>query len=137
MKLLCVKCDEAMKFKDAEGDSTDGSSGLVFVCNKCGNSFAMLINQMEAQLVKSLGVQVGGRKEPAQPMEMIKEALVTGEAQKPGSVSWDGDAEERLKKVPMFVRPMVRKGIERYAADNGLSRITTDVMDKAKQKSGM
>ncbi|MBI3793972.1 MAG: PCP reductase family protein [Nitrospinae bacterium] len=68
---------------------------------------------------------------------MIKEALVTGEAQKPGSVSWDGDAEERLKKVPMFVRPMVRKGIERYAADNGLSRITTDVMDKAKQKSGM
>jgi hypothetical protein len=136
MKLLCVKCDEQMEFKDAEGDS-DGSAGLVFACKKCGASFAMLINQMEAQLVKSLGVQVGGRKEPAKPMEMINDSLVTGEPRKPGVISWEKDAEDRLKNVPMFVRPMVRKRIEQMAADRGLSSITAALMDEAKKNSGM
>ncbi len=136
MKMLCVKCDEPMEFKDAEGDS-DGSAGLVFVCKKCGNSFAMLINQMEAQLVKSLGVQVGGRKAPARPMEVIKDALRTGETPKPGAITWEPAAEERLKNIPGFVRPMVRKRIEGLAAERGLSSVTTDLMDEAKKNSGM
>jgi hypothetical protein len=136
MKLLCVKCDEQMTFKDAEGDA-DGSAGLVFVCKKCGNSFAMLINQMEAQLVKSLGVQVGGRKEPAQPMEVLKDSLMTGEEKKPGVITWEAEAEARLKNVPVFVRPMVRKRIENMAAEKGLSSVTTSVMDEAKKNSGM
>lgn len=136
MKMLCVKCDEQMAFKDAEGDS-DGSAGLVFVCKKCGNSFAMLINQMEAQLVKSLGVQVGGRKEPQSPMETIKASLVTGDGGKPGEIVWEKDAEERLKNAPLFVRPMARKGIERYAAEKGITTITTAVMDEARKLHGM
>jgi hypothetical protein len=71
------------------------------------------------------------------PMEVIKDALLTGEPQKSAGIAWDKDAEERIKKVPMFVRPMVRKGIEKFAADNGHTTITTAVMDQAKQKSGM
>ena len=125
-----------MAFKDAEG-SNDGTAGLVFACGKCGNSFAMLINPMEAQLVRSLGVHVGGRKEAAKPMEIIKDTLLTGEARQEAAVLWDTEAEERLQKVPAFVRPMVQTSIEKFAADHGYSRITNDVMDKAKKKSGM
>ncbi len=136
MKMLCVKCDEPMAFKDAE-DGGDSTAGLIFACGKCGNSFAMLINQMEAQLVRSLGVHVGGRKEAAKPMEVIKDTLLTGDTQKPASILWDKEAEERLQKVPVFVRPMVRKGIENYAVNNGHSKITTEVMNYAKKQSGM
>jgi hypothetical protein len=136
MKMLCVKCDQGMSLKDSESGG-DGTAGLVFVCQKCGASFAMLINPMEAQLVKSLGVQVGGRKEPAKPMEMIKDSLLAGDSSVAGTIAWDKEAEERLKNVPAFVRPMVRGGIEKFASGKGITRITTSVMDEAKKLSGM
>jgi hypothetical protein len=40
-----------------------------------------------------------------------------------GGVAWTATALERLEKVPEFVRPMARAGIERYARENGLREI--------------
>ncbi len=50
---------------------------------------------------------------------------------------WTDEAEERLKRVPSFVRNMVRMSIERYATQNNVREITPDLMEEVKQKSGM
>ncbi|MBI2412423.1 MAG: radical SAM protein [Deltaproteobacteria bacterium] len=47
---------------------------------------------------------------------------------------WTGEAIERLAKVPAFLRPMVKKGVERYAKAKGLSEITPDVMAELKSR---
>jgi hypothetical protein len=50
---------------------------------------------------------------------------------------WTEEAEERLKKVPSFVRNMVRNAVERYAIEQDRWEITPDMMDEVKQKAGM
>jgi radical SAM protein with 4Fe4S-binding SPASM domain len=58
----------------------------------------------------------------------------TGETTKP---IWTPEAEERLKKVPSFVRNMVRSAVERYAIENKCREITPAMMEELKQKAGM
>lgn len=50
---------------------------------------------------------------------------------------WTEEAEDRLKRVPSFVRSMVRSAVERYALENKHSHITPGIMDEVKQKAGM
>ena len=50
---------------------------------------------------------------------------------------WTGEAEDRLKRVPSFVRAMVRSAVERYAIENNFRTITPALMEKLKQKAGM
>ncbi len=50
---------------------------------------------------------------------------------------WTAEAEERLKKVPSFVRAMVRGAVERYAAEHHCREITPSVMEELKQKAVM
>ena len=50
---------------------------------------------------------------------------------------WTAEAEERLKRVPSFVRNMVRMSIERYAMEHNVREITPVLMEEVKQKSGM
>lgn len=51
--------------------------------------------------------------------------------------TWSPEAEERIKKVPFFVRSMVRGAVERYAINNKHNEITPEIMQKARQKYGM
>ncbi len=51
-----------------------------------------------------------------------------------GEPSWTEEAEERLKKVPFFVRSMVRGAVERYAVENHCEEITSKIMVEAKGK---
>ena len=74
MKFLCVDCDEAMKLKETAGPE-NGSMTVIFGCPKCGRDIAMLTNQMETQMVRSLDVKIGGRSVPAEPMEKIRSSL--------------------------------------------------------------
>ena len=49
-------------------------------------------------------------------------------------VAWTQDAEHRLDNIPDFIRPMARREIERLAKERGVSTITAEVMDEAKDK---
>ncbi len=49
-------------------------------------------------------------------------------------ITWTKEAEERLQKVPVFVRPMAKKGIENMARKQGITIIDGAMMDKAKSK---
>ncbi len=51
-------------------------------------------------------------------------------------IRWTDEAQTRLKKVPRFLRPMVSKGLERYARHRGIEVITAEIMADLKQKRG-
>jgi hypothetical protein len=52
-------------------------------------------------------------------------------------LTWDPAAERRLERVPDFIRPMARQGIERFAAGRGYRCITEDVMDEVRGELGL
>ncbi len=53
-----------------------------------------------------------------------------------GTLIWEEAAKERLKKVPVFLRGMVKKGLERYAKEKGLARITPEIMEEMRSRVG-
>ncbi|MGH7475798.1 MAG: PCP reductase family protein [Longimicrobiales bacterium] len=130
----------------------DGTMAAVFACASCGREVALLTNPMETQLVSSLGVQVGGRSVPEQPLELVRSSLATGgehafaeaesadaagPATSPGAVRWSEEALERLGNVPSFVRGMVKRIYTDYARERGLDAITPAVMDQARADLGL
>lgn len=54
----------------------------------------------------------------------------------PGPAIWTSEAQSMLKKIPFFVRGRVQQKIERYAAEQGISSITTDLVLEAKENMG-
>lgn len=48
------------------------------------------------------------------------------------SVTWQPDAEQRLKKVPFFIRPWVKRRAEAVARERGLREVTTHLLDEIK-----
>lgn len=144
MKFLCIECDRQMTFEEREIPG-DGTLGVTFKCPACGRSIAMLTNPMETQLVSSLGVVIGGRTVPEQPMELVRTAVAGGKDEAfadvgtvaAGAVRWEAPATERLKRVPSFVRGMVKRIYSDYAAERGIAVITEDVMDTARKELGL
>jgi predicted RNA-binding Zn-ribbon protein involved in translation (DUF1610 family) len=130
VKFLCVGCDQQMAFAERALPG-DGTLAATFKCPKCGRVVAMLTNPMETQLVASLGVEIGGRTVPAEPFEMVHGNVVTG------SLSWSTDAQERLSRVPSFVRGMVKKIYADYAKERGIAEITPAIMDTARAELGL
>ncbi len=77
MKFLCLDCDEVMAFAERQIPE-DGTLAAVFKCGSCDREMAMLTNPMETQLVSSMGVKIGGREVPTQPMELARTKLEGG-----------------------------------------------------------
>jgi proto-chlorophyllide reductase subunit len=146
MKFLCIECDRQMTFEERELPG-DGTLAIAFSCPGCGRRVGMLTNPFETQLVSSLGVVIGGRTVPEQPFEMVRTTVATGKdtafgestPQEPSGtgVRWSPDAQERLSRVPNFVRGMVKRIYAEYARDHGISEITPALMDTARTELGL
>ena len=52
------------------------------------------------------------------------------------AMQWTSDAEQRLKEVPFFVRPVVRRRIESLAAEAGLAEVDRTFYEAAKARFG-
>jgi len=63
-------------------------------------------------------------------------SAVANRAAEAASLTWDPSAEKRLERVPDFIRPMARQGIERFAAERGFTRITEEVIDEVRGTLG-
>jgi len=50
------------------------------------------------------------------------------------TIAWDDAAAERMKKVPAFVRGMVVKAVEESCRKNGLSRVTTEELERIRAR---
>ena len=160
MKFLCVQCDEVMSFSDRDLPG-DGTITALFSCGACGRDMAMLTNPMETQLVTSLGVEIGGRTVPEQPLQQTRSKLeaprddafvdeaepVVNEDEGSGAVSdpefirirvtWSPEATDRLGGGPRFVRGMVKRIYTEYAQEKQIEVITPDVMDTARSDLGL
>lgn len=146
MKFLCVACDQQMDFAERELPG-DGTLAAVFTCPKCQRAVAMLTNPMETRLVASLGVSIGGRTVPEQPLELTRSSLESGRDgafadaavghESPLSPEWDAASRARLERVPSFVRGMVKRIYTDYAVEHGIAVITPEVMDRARSDLGL
>jgi hypothetical protein len=166
MKFLCVPCDKPMKLQEVEGPD-QGSLTIVYHCSECAHRIALLTNPLETQLVKALDVKIGaGSVAPTEPLRFTRSSLarqreetfLTGEpgeaveaAKDPGGcpftaivreaeggeLIWTEAAEQRLQRIPGFVRPWAKKAIEDFATEKGYRTITGTVMDEAREKIGM
>jgi hypothetical protein len=139
MKFLCVPCDTPMRLRSTE-ESEPGSLAVVYGCEACGYEMAMLTNQHETDMVRSLGVRIGpaaaaaiaspGGKCPFSAMLPPKEATQEGPA-------WTAEALARLEAIPEMVRPMARAGIEMVAREAGHALIDEAVLASARSRFGM
>ncbi len=141
MKFLCVSCNEAMKLREVSPPER-GSLTVVYRCPRCAHEFAMLTNPSETQVVGSLGVKVGGGSsetsgESKCPFAGMVQGVTEGQEATNIELPWTTEASSRLDKIPEFVRPMARMGIERYAKERGLTRVDAQVLDQAKDFFGM
>jgi Proto-chlorophyllide reductase 57 kD subunit len=151
MKFLCVPCDSPMKLQSV-GPPEAGSLSVVYSCPECGYEMAMLTNAYETQVVRSLGVRIGPAEAPTEggrcpftgmipAAEGVPEgtghAKSSGTAAQPIAVRWTAAAEARLEKVPSFVRPMARTGIEQFAREKGVLEVDERILDEAREFFGM
>jgi hypothetical protein len=142
MKFLCVPCDSPMKLQTV-APPDGGSLSVVYACPECGYEMAMLTNPFETQLVQSLGVRIGPDKGAGAPADaggkcpfpgMMPAADATGE---PAPIGWTSGAEARLANIPVFVRPMAKTGIEKFARERGAAEVDEKILDAAKDFFGM
>ena len=131
MKFLCVSCNKQMKIKETR-QPEEGSIAVIFKCLGCGCEVGMLTNPYETQIVQSLNVKIG-----PQVNESTASTDTAIQANTPFILPWTPEAEERLQRVPQFVREMARKGVEQFARDHGYDVITEDVMTVARKEFGM
>lgn len=161
MKFLCVPCDQPMNLHSTRGPF-DGTMSIVYECPSCDVQMAMLTNKAETQMVRSLGVKIGGRTAPAEPMETLRSSLAVSQEESASESSsggrcpftgvisdamaaaetevalhWSPEALTRLEAIPPYIQPMVKRNIEDYARDRGLSEINEGVMDAMKGQLGM
>lgn len=139
MKFLCIDCDSVMEYVERRLPG-DGTMAVVYACPGCGRETALLTNPMETRMVSGLGIEVGGRSVPPEPLELVRSSLDGANeetALRPGQVRWSGDAKERLLSVPSFVRGMVKRIYGEYAAERGIAEITPAVMDRARTDLGL
>jgi Proto-chlorophyllide reductase 57 kD subunit len=165
MKFLCVPCDTPMKLQTV-GPPERGSLSIVYSCPECGYEMAMLTNAYETQVVQSLGVRIGpdsGSQASRLRAEDASASLAGAPAEAgasgtgcpfsamiPGTeeaqrspvadtipIRWTVAAEARLAKVPAFVRPMARTGIERFAREKGALEVDEQILDEARDFFGM
>jgi len=145
MKFLCIPCDAQMETQ------TDGimpkeakNISLKFKCKKCGHMIAMLTNRFETEFVSKLGVEAGGKSELADtPLAMVGSQLSQGKEELKQSVSsddsieWTQEAQDRIQKVPFFVRGMAKKTVLSFAKERGVKVIDGALMDEVREKVGM
>jgi hypothetical protein len=142
MKFLCIDCDAQMAFAERQ-EPGDGTFAAAFECPRCGRRVALLANPMESQLVSALGVKVGGRTLDQQPFETVRSSMIgRDDALKDAETGgrrprWTAESQERLARVPMFVRGMVMRIYADWAEQRGIIEITPDVMDRARVELGL
>jgi hypothetical protein len=147
MKFLCVPCDTPMKLQTVAPPER-GSLSVVYSCPECGYEMAMLTNAYETQVVQSLGVKIGPegaeRSASASGSGCPFAGMISTETEarpsqhiETAAVRWTAAAEARLLKVPEFVRPMARTGIERFARERGAIEVDDQILDAARDFFGM
>jgi hypothetical protein len=52
----------------------------------------------------------------------------------PATIVWDDAANERMKRIPAFVRGMVVRAVEESCRKNGLDRVTVEELERIRAR---
>ena len=107
--------------------------------NEAAQPMQMIRSQLETAKTEPVSVEATGSGETAEGgkcpfTSVISDAFQEESAHTPEPTGpvWTPEALERLERIPSFVRPMAKMGIESFAKDNGHDEITGEVMDAAR-----
>jgi hypothetical protein len=80
-----------------------------------------------------------GEEQAQRPYDVVSEPVAAHESNGgvSGVIVWTAEAAERMERIPSYIRPMVRKGIEEYAEHVGRSEVDVALMDEVKGRFGM
>ena len=137
-------CDVKMETQ-TDGIMPEENTNLAmkFKCKKCGHMIAMLTNKFETEFVSKLGVEMGGATDVSKaPMAAVSSSLSQAKEELKATnpeddLIWTEEAQERIKKVPFFVRGMAKKTVINFAVEKGITTIDAKVMDEVREKVGM
>ena len=120
---------------EAAASAASTSAAERGVASGTGCPFAAMIPSMEGALESQTQVAPTG----AGAAERASKGGQSrpGQAGEPIAVRWTAAAEARLEKVPAFVRPMARTGIERFARERGAVEVDEQILDAARDFFGM
>src|SRR5947207_15144606 len=92
-------------------------------------------------------MKIGETNIDPQPLETVRGMNTTGrddafaegmgDGGRGTGVAWSAEAQERLARVPNFVRGMVKKIYADYAKERGIVEITPAVMDSARDRKSV
>ena len=131
--------------QDAPSPSVAGSAAVP----ASGCPFSAMMNLADEQPAGTPATrQLGnlGRGESEATLEAPAAHPAHGKGRTPGDpvaespscpIAWSPEATRRLERIPEFIRPMVREGIERLAAQRGFRQVTEDVMDEVRSILGL
>lgn len=91
-----------------------------------------MMRELTRQRVERLAQQRGLTMVTPEVIEDKYQEWAKGSARAPSEMTWADDALERMARVPPFVRGMVIKATEAYAQRQGLTEITSVVVEEAK-----
>ena len=72
--------------------------------------------------------------EPTGEVALIRpQAAITYGTMAAPTLVWSAEADQRMRRIPSFVRSVVVKRVEDYAKRNGHSEITPELLDSIRQ----
>ncbi|MBI5406979.1 MAG: radical SAM protein [Nitrospirae bacterium] len=125
--------EDAPVFKELRSPQLKGKCGVCEYEDLCGGCRARPYASHGDYLDEDLWCQYvprGGAKIGATTMNNEKNR----DGSDKGKRSWTKEAEERLNRLPFFLRGMIRGNVEKYAEEHGITEITPELMDELRRK---
>ncbi len=99
-------------------------------CSYLGSNAEGLLRTTSSNVLLVGGV--GEKKRDAKRDNISAESIMPA-----ADISWDSDAENRLQRVPVFVRRIAKKAVENAVRQSGKDRVTVDDFDNIAARFGM
>ena len=126
-------------YRALDSEATDCGADLIVVsrhgnhresCSRLGSNAEGLLRTTSANVLLVGGV--GEKPTDSGPMSRVEDI-----AQPAPALTWDGDAQSRLERVPSFVRSMAKRAIENSVRELGRKRVSVDDFDSVAAQFGM
>lgn len=92
-----------------------------------------IMRELTRQRVEEQARRSGQRMVTLDLVEEKYRQWLAGSAKTDSTMAWTAEARGRVERIPLFVRGMVVKAIESYAAKQGAQEVTSDLVDEAKR----
>ncbi len=92
-----------------------------------------VMRELTRQRVEVLARRLGRSAVTLDVVEAKYGEWAEGSARAAAEMAWTQEALQRMERIPQFVRGMVRKAIEAYAADRGITEISPEIVDETRR----